>query len=173
MGFHRIIDSVREAVARPEGPWGGRASRPRGAKALGVRYEKALAAALPDAKRGQWWEFVDSNGPGWCQTDLMVEGERSVLVLEAKYSWVMQGHTQLELLYRPVVELALGKPLLGVVVCKSLRAGMPPDVRVVGDLPSAVELARQRRRVVLHWLGSGPLFPAPRAQPLRPTRAYA
>lgn len=171
--MHRVIEGLRWAERRAEGPWGGRGSRPRGAKALGVAYEKVLARELPDAKRGQWWEFEDANGLGWCQTDLLLEGRESALVLEAKLSWVMQGHSQLELLYRPVVELALGKPMLGVVVCKALRSGMPASVHVVSDLPSALILARSAKRPVLHWIGSGPLFPAAAPQGLQPLRAYA
>lgn len=172
-GFHRVVEGLRWAEARPEGPWGAKGSRPRGAKALGVAYEKALARALPDAKRGQWWKFDDVNGGGWCQTDLLLEGASSVLVLEAKLSWVMQGHTQLELLYKPVLEMALGKPLLGVVVCKTLRSGMPHSVSIVSDLPSALALARSGRRVVLHWIGNGPLLPRPAIWALCPAPANA
>lgn len=175
--MHRVIEGLRWAEARESGPWGSKGSRPRGAKALGVAYEKALAKALPDATRGAWWEFEDANGGGWCQTDLLLVGSGSVLVLEAKLSWVMQGHSQIELLYKPVLEMALGKPVLGVVVCKALRSGMPGSVTVVGDLPSALALARAGRRPVLHWIGSGPLLAAAvgrsPAQPLRTSPAYA
>jgi hypothetical protein len=59
-------------------------SRPRGAKALGVKYEKALAGALPGWKHGQWFQFKDINGYGYCQVDLMIELEACVIVLEAK-----------------------------------------------------------------------------------------
>lgn len=160
-GFHRVVEGLKWAERRLEGPWGTRGSRPRGAKALGVTYEKALAKALPDALRGVWWEFEDANGGGWCQTDLLLEGRETTLVLEAKLSWVMQGHSQLELLYKPVLELALGKPVLGVVVCKTLRSGMPASVSITSDLPSALALARSARRPVLHWIGNGPLLTRP------------
>ena len=58
--------------------------RPRGAKAAGHRYEAKLAAALPGFRRGVWWRYLDVNGVGWCQTDLVSVGVRAVLVLEAK-----------------------------------------------------------------------------------------
>ena len=114
-------------------------------------------------------EFHDANGFGHCQTDLMLEGERAVLVMEAKLSWVTEGHSQLELLYRPVVEAAMGKPMLGIVVTKHLRPEMPRGLRVVSTLAQAVDIAKTGRSVVLHWLGSGLLGLSP---PVRDGGAY-
>lgn len=133
-------------------------SRPRGAKLQGLRYERILGKALPAAECGQWFEFRDRQGLGWCQTDLLLVVPSGVLVLEAKYSWVPEGHRQVGQ-YLPIVSKALGLPACGAVVCKVLRAGMPPGVQVVGDLPSALRLARSGAPVVLHWLGIGMLWP--------------
>lgn len=158
---HRKISGLRWARATDEGPnWG--VKRARGAKAMGHRYERALAAALPSATHGQWWEFEDANGRGYCQTDLLIQKDDLAIILEAKYSWVLEGHTQLEELYFPVVRMALGRMPLGVVVCKNLRYGAQG---VHSDLDSAIRDSRWGRSV-LHWLGTGPLFHPPVSSPL-------
>lgn len=130
------------------------ASRPRGAKAAGLRYERALAAALPKAKHGQWFEFEDRNGPGWCQTDLLLELPSGVLVLESKYTWVPEGHQQVEDLYLPVVAKALAKPTFGGVVAKVLTPG---PYLVARDLQTFTQACVARQRAVLHWIGVGPI----------------
>ena len=59
----RNLRQVRVLTERPECiPQG----RPRGAKALGVRYENAIAAsvAFAPAKHGVWIEFDDAAGHG-------------------------------------------------------------------------------------------------------------
>lgn len=159
---HRVIRGLKWARSGtgPELP----TRRPRGAKALGIRYERALARALPAAQHGQWWEFEDSAGHGWCQTDLIGEFGGQVVILEAKYSWVEKGHEQMEQLYAPVVEMATGRAPLMVQVCKNLRQGVR---HVSGDLEAAIAKARSGRSV-LHWLGVGPLFAQPQSVPLAP-----
>lgn len=156
---HRVIRGLVWAT-KAERPPGFPLRRPRGAKALGLRYEAALARAVPGALHGQWWEFCDAAGKGFCQTDLVLEFEAFTLVLESKYTWTSVGHSQISQLYAPVLELALTKPVVGIVVCKVLTAGLPPDARVFGELGSALVAARRTAApVVLHWLGKGGLGP--------------
>jgi len=140
-----------EWAQKAERPPGMPIGRPRGAKAVGVRYEKALAKALPGMVHGQWWNFRDRNGNGYCQTDFVLDREDFALVLEAKYTWVLAGHTQLRDLYIPVVGRALAKPVFGIVVCRNLIPGMPDVVRVTDSQTEAARLASQREYVVLHW----------------------
>lgn len=121
---------------------------------MGLRYERVLAKALPMAKHGQWFEFEDKYGRGFCQVDLMLEMPRGILILEAKYTWVPEGHCQIEGLYSPVVEMALGKPCKGMVVCKKLIPGMPRELEIVSDLESGARALASGNRVVLHWLGN-------------------
>lgn len=146
----RAVEGLRFAdrVARP--PCIGK-SKPRGAKAHGVRYENSLAKALRGARHGQWFQFMDSNGLGYCQTDLLLEFEKCVVVLEAKYTWTPEGHFQVERLYAPVVSKAMGKPTFGLVICRALLDDMP-GVMVLAHLSDAL-LWAQRKRVALHWLG--------------------
>ncbi len=166
--MHRVIEGLVWARKALEGPWPSAKRRPRGAKGQGVKYENALAKALPSAKHGQWFEFQDRNGKGWCQTDLLIELPDGVLVLESKYSWVPEGHTQLENLYRPVVERVWQKPMLGVQVCKNLAVGC--RIETVMRLDDALAVAKQRRPVVLHWLGNVPLSATFAKRPLANSR---
>ena len=127
-------------------------SRPRGAKAFGTRYERALGRGLPYAVRGQWWRFEDGNGYGACQTDFLFSVGRIIVVLEAKYRWTFEGHQQLEALYQPVVRAALERDVVGIVVCKILASGMK-GLALTGSMRDAVGLALRGSRVVLHWIG--------------------
>lgn len=157
--MHRIISGLKWATpleAKPACIPNGRA---RGKKAYGVRYERALARAIPEAEHGRWFEFEDRAGRGFCQTDLLLQRKAFCVVLEAKYSWVAEGHSQIEHLYRPVVERAIGKPVLGVVVCRSI-VGAPKSVAIASELESAIELALRGGWVVLHWLGGTVLQPS-------------
>lgn len=149
---HRIVQGLVWArpCARPQGiP----ISRPRGAKQAGLRYERLLASALGEnAIHGQWFEFMDANGHGYCQVDLMLRTQQEIVLLEAKYTWTMRGHRQLEQLYLPVVTKALNRPCVGIVVCKKLIPGMP--MAATGDLGIAIAGARHGIRTVMHWIGA-------------------
>lgn len=131
--------------------------RPRGVKAMGVRYERELARAIPTAVHGQWFQFVDKNGPGHCQTDLLLKTELGLFVLEVKYSWTPAGHLQVSKLYRPVVEKALGQRVWSIQVCRRLTQDTPRHF-VRTDLRAALVLAAGGSPAVLHWIG-GSLVP--------------
>lgn len=135
-------------------------SRPRGAKAQGLRYERALARALSWAKHGQWFEYRDRLGLWHCQVDLLAllpSGE--ALVIEAKYTWTLAGHAQIDQLYAPVVGLALGRPVVGLVVCRTLLPETARMASVTGDLAEGIKLALAGRRVAVQWLGRSALGP--------------
>lgn len=140
----------------------------RGIKALGRRYEAAVAKQLGrDAARGVWWSYRDANGPGLCQTDFLIVGETWAVVLECKHTWTAEGMEQLQDLYLPVVRMALDRRVVGVQVCKHLVPHFAGPV--YNDLESAVISARtgehieqskirQSRLVTLHWRGIGPML---------------
>jgi hypothetical protein len=151
----RTIRNLQWAKALPAKPRGIPQSRPRGRKAAGLRYEKAFAKTLPDAIHGQWFEFEDAKGYGVCQTDLLLHGKNTVLILENKYTWTPDAYQQLYGLYFPVVQAAFGKEVLGVQVCKVLVPGLPKRVQVESTLEEAVRAAREGKDAVLHWIGVG------------------
>lgn len=133
-------------------------ARLKGAKAAGVRYEKRVAAAIPAAEPGQWFEFCDANGPGHCQTDLLIVGKKHVVVLECKLSNVELGRAQLAELYLPVVQRVWPeRKVLGIVVARHLS--QEPDLwRVVETLDEAICKASAEKIIpTLHWLERGPI----------------
>ncbi len=148
---YRAILGLKYAVPSVAPSHAGK-GRPRGAKAHGVRFERELAKALPVARHGQWFQFIDQNGHGWCQPDLLLEFAGCVVILEAKYTWTEAGHGQVEYLYKPIVSRAFGKPAFGLVVCRSLTSDMP-EVIVQAHLGEALAWAQKGKRVALHWLG--------------------
>ena len=104
-------------------------SRPKGAKAAGLRYEKALAAAIPRAEHGQWFEFQDMNGPGHCQMDLIIEGQKRIVVIECKLTEVQIGRNQLTDLYFPIARKVWpDKEPLGIVAARHLSKENQLDV---------------------------------------------
>lgn len=142
---------AREIESRPPGlPM----TSAKGAKAFGVRYEKALKRALPRLCRGQWYEFADSRGHGWCQTDFELGFVQAHFVFESKYTWRAEAHEELNGLYLPVVRKVRGNiSVFGLVVCKKLTVGMGKEIKVFGDLGEALTVAALGRPVVWHWLG--------------------
>jgi hypothetical protein len=100
------------------------ATRSVSVKNIGLRYEKDLAKGLgAKFRHGAWWEYKDSNGPGWCQTDFFGRAKDWIIVLESKLTWTKDAEEQLWELYIPVLSQALGvrrSQILPVVVCKYL-----------------------------------------------------
>lgn len=157
----RVISGL-EWAGRFEGKWpeGIPHVRARGVKALGVRYEAAVAHQLPGAERGVWWRFCDSNGPGICQTDVLVLGQEFALVLECKHTWKQEGHDQLQYLYIPVVAKATGLRTIGIQVCKNINWAAR---RTENELEAAIGVAKQHGLATLHWRGVTPLLRTSRA----------
>jgi len=133
-------------------------SRPKGAKAAGLRYEKALSAAIPRAEHGQWFEFQDMNGPGHCQMDLIIVGSKRVVLIECKLTEVEQGQNQLRDLYFPIAEMVWpDKKPLGIVAARHLSK--TPDLTLVETtLKGAMERAERQKIIpILHWMERTPL----------------
>lgn len=172
--MHRVIKDLR-ASCRYAGapPFAAKRKTSKGAKGQGHRYEAALGKALgPEWQRGQWFTFVDAAGPGFCQPDFLRELSDCVVVLEAKLRWVPEAHTQLEQLYRPVVERCYRKPVVALAVCKVLV----PECNgaIAQTLPSALAAAQRGASVVLHWSGKAPLalLPPARCAPQAPLPSH-
>lgn len=102
---------------------------------------------------GQWFEYCDRNGRGFCQPDFIQLSHQGVLILECKLTDTPEALTQLTELYYPVVSEALGMAVRGIVVVKNLT-NLSDRARVCGSLAEA--LARPGIPL-LHWLGRGPI----------------
>src|SRR5262252_10639159 len=100
-------------------------SRPRGAKATGLRYERRFAEYMRPlgAIHGQWFEFEDKSGVRYCQTDIIYPMSlRLFALMEVKYTLVDRAYDQLLDLYGPVVEAAYNVRVGLVAVFKNTRS---------------------------------------------------
>jgi len=128
------------------------ASRSSGARLKGLRYERAVAKALGSGwVHGQWFQFEDFHGLGYCQPDLFQVRPSEVVVLECKLTDTPEARRQLYLLYKPVLEMVYGKPMRGVVAAQALT---PQSSGVVHSLEEAL---RAPGAAVWHlpWPGAG------------------
>jgi hypothetical protein len=131
-----------------------RRSRPTGAKAAGLRFERALARALPRAVHGQWFHYLGQDGPAWCQTDLLLIGAKTVVVIEAKLGDYAGAQMQLGGLYLPVLAAAYPtKAIKGLIVLKHLS--QVPEGTIVYETIAAA-LAGDVEGPV-HWPSKGPV----------------
>lgn len=122
---HRVVVGLRRVQALASRPsYIPKSRRLRGSKAQGLTYEKKigkrLAAVWPGVHSGQWFEFEDANGHGCCQTDHFVVLEHHILLVECKLTETWVGFSQIDLLYRPVLEKFFGLPVIGVMACRHL-----------------------------------------------------
>lgn len=130
-------------------------SRPRGVKAQGLRYERLLAKAWPEAIHGQWWAYGACGARKFCQTDLLLAGSKGAWIVEVKLSWTPEARRSLDEVYIPVVACALQRPAWGLMATQHLRKGMSGVV--LGDLDEALEAAKRGWNVIWHWLPGTPL----------------
>lgn len=152
-GIRRVV-GVKWAsiVERPDSIPLPKPSQIRGAKAAGLRYERLFARQFPQSLHGQWFEYEDRSGHGYCQPDLIVSFlPRCLMVFEVKYTLNAEAFLQLNDLYLPVVKVAMNAPVFGCVVARNL---VPSSGMVVSDLGDAVSWAIKNGDVpVLHWVG--------------------
>ncbi len=157
---HRVIENLR-SVWLCEKPAVIPASRPRGAKKLGHTYEKnfgkALALAFPknQVRASQWFYFLDENGFGYCQTDWLVILPLEVLIFECKLTDTEKGRSQINRLYRPVVEKVFGLPARGMVVTRHLTR--ETEIALVCDKLAMATNFNPGVVPTLHWRERAPL----------------
>lgn len=132
--------------------------RLRGTKRLGIAYENALAKAIPSATHGQWFEYRDETGPGWCQTDLLLESAKRVVVVEVKLTDLQAARLQLESLYLPVLRAAFPEKSIHSIVALRHVTNVPEDVVIFDKFSEALWAARDGGPApIFHWLGKGPI----------------
>lgn len=155
MTRHRVVEGLVYA-APCERPDFIPQARLRGSRAAGLRYERRVGAALPQARGGLWFHFLDRNGPGHCNPDLVLDLGDVLAVLECKLTETEQGRLQISELYRPVLRYALGREVIGVQVARNLTPRTDLGV-VVHSLSEALTRARGGDIPTLHWVERGPL----------------
>lgn len=125
-----------------------------------MKYERDFAKALKtkyssDLLVGQWFVFLDSNGRGYCQSDIIVKLPSECIIFECKLTDCEKGRSQLSRLYRPVVERCWGLPTRGVVVTRHLSGETKLEL-VTDQLREALAFNREAIPT-LHWRERNPL----------------
>lgn len=156
---HRVISGLLSAALCTR-PGNLPVARLRGTKRMGMKYERDFSAALKRkyggaVLSGQWFHFVDRNGSGYCQADVIVKGTAEVLIFECKLTDCEKGRSQLSKLYCPVVERAFGLPAHGIVVTRHLSK--ETEMERVTDLLQNAVIASREAIPTLHWRERNPL----------------
>ena len=152
----RYVAGLTQAHRLPGRPTCIPISRPRnGSKRYGLAYERSVASRT-NGQHGIWFSFVDANGLGYCQPDVLLGLDGQVVVLECKLTEVDEARAQLGHLYLPVVARALGKPARGIVVVRHLTRESNPS-NVCTSLGEALKRASDTYFPTLHWIGRGPI----------------
>jgi hypothetical protein len=131
---HRKIVGLQSAFPLASKPSHITALRRKGgSKGKGLTYEKQVGRWL---KRqgwapvtGQWFSFRDRNGYGCAQTDHLLFLANQVVVVECKLTETWVGFSQIDFLYRPILEFIYGLPVTGVMACKHLTTRQNPRLR--------------------------------------------
>lgn len=136
-------------------------TRATGTRAAGLAYERKLAKAIlsdfPLAFHGQWYEFEDSAGRGFCQPDIVIPCDAFVVCVEVKLSAQDSAWLQARGLYKPILEMVYRKPCVCIVATKFLRAGRAADC-IEERLADAITTAHVLNvQPLWHWIGRGPL----------------
>lgn len=133
---HRRISGLRE-VHLAESPWKGKGPR-AGAKGRGLRFERTVAKFLPQALHGQWFKFLDNNGPGYCSPDILFQGpEGELFLVECKLTDWALADKQMEELYLPILKRLFFGEIRQIVVAKYLTPWTERS-RVVGSWEEAL-----------------------------------
>ena len=119
----------------------------------GLRYQHAVEDVLCvwaqqsgfRLESGPWLQFVNALGSAWrlCQPDVIVDpgGDAPLIVFEIKVAFSPLAWSQLNLLYRPVVERATGRRVRLAAICKSfdpaVAANCGGQIALVAHKPGA------------------------------------
>lgn len=101
----------------------------KGRKAEGIRYERKvltyLTSAFPQFLGSLPFTYWDKSGKHICIPDGVLLGENLPVVFEVKLSHTLRAYWELCLLYRPVVSMALGRPVRIAEITQSYDPSSP------------------------------------------------
>ena len=133
--MHRRVAGLQE-VSLCDNPW-GKAARAKGAKALGLRFQRTVEKALPAALHGQWLRFKDNNGLGFAQPDIIFASASALHIVECKLTDTSEADSQIKELYLPLLAALWAGPIHQIVVVKYLSP-LTQRSRVVGSWDEAL-----------------------------------
>lgn len=128
--------------------------RLKGNRAKGKTYERKVikdfqrANLAAEVLASPWFNFVDYNGLGWCQPDILLIQKHCIIIVEVKLTQTSAAWQQLELLYKPVVEKHYGLPTYLLQVCKNLQYEVTAEVNSIEEFLDAP----RRGLWTLHYL---------------------
>ncbi len=134
--------------------------RPRGVKAKGIRYENIVGRALLERfpkhgiSLGQWFEYCDVNGRGYCQVDVLIYrvADDSYVACEIKLTDTPSAQQQLQLLYLPVIQAATNRRVSAMIIARNVT---PQSRDIHDDFRNAVRASIDGIVPVWHFLGRG------------------
>jgi hypothetical protein len=117
----------------------------RGVKRAGQLYENRIANYMKAVYgedrvlHGQWYQFEDGRGNGWCQTDIIIKPDadsKVLVILECKLKAVAKAESQLKNLYLPIIQrLYPDYDIRLIQVCKNLNQDL--DLFMIESLEDA------------------------------------
>lgn len=158
-----IVSDLRSAKLLGERPACIPIGRPRGAKAAGMRFQRAVGAALEvklghQVLLGPWFEYLDGSVRRYCQPDFIIyrPAHADFVVAEAKLTWNFEAYEQLWRLYVPVVRQYAAKPVCTMLIVRNLTRETPKQA-VFDNFSAALAAAHGAACPIFHYLGRGPL----------------
>lgn len=98
---------------------------------------------------GQWFQFKDANGFGFCQTDHLLVTPTGIIILECKLTQTEKAWVQLDNLYLPVLSAVYSLPVYTIQVCRNLR--YVPTNGLITDLAEFCDAPR-KGHWTMHWI---------------------
>ena len=132
-----VIRGLRWAKALEDKPRFISSPRIKGIQRAGLIYENRIATYIKalygdSVLHGQWYEFEDRRGLGWCQPDILIlpnEDRKFLLVIECRLKATRKAWVQLNYLYRPILEKIYPQVELRMVqVVKNLDKNLKLDL---------------------------------------------
>lgn len=106
----------------------------------------------PEIRRHDWVEYVDSNGEGQAEPDLVLVLPDAVTVVEVKLTGCRYGHEQLSGLYLPLAAHIWRRPVRGLQVCKALGRDTPGPF-ISDPVAFVTDTAGDGAIATWHWPG--------------------
>lgn len=149
--FRAPVGIIRDVVVSTDRDY-STAKGNTAARQNGLRYENKVQRYLGELFTqyipGPQIRFVDNSGPRLCIPDGILPTSSGNFVFEIKIQHMPEAWWQLERLYRPVLETALGGTWHSIEVVKSYDPSMPFPCRVelIDNLNEYMKSCRARRR---------------------------
>lgn len=156
-----VVSNLHSAKLLGERPKCIPMGRLRGTKAAGMRFQRAVGAALEaklghDILLGPWFEYIDCGVRRYCQPDFIILRllHAYLVVIEAKLTWNFEAYEQLRRLYVPVVRQFYNLPVYSMLAVRNLTRETPKSA-IFSDFDKALAATAPQVCPTWHYLGRG------------------